>query len=160
MASKLKIIPLGGVGEIGKNMTVIEYGKDIVVVDCGLSFPDEEMLGIDLVIPDMSYLEKNSDRIRGFLITHGHEDHIGALPFALKKFKAPVFGTKLTVALVEHKLAEQNVKDATLNCISPGDIIHLGCFTVEFIKSSHSIAGAVAPCHHDADRPDHPHGRL
>ncbi|MEL7608612.1 MAG: ribonuclease J [Bacillota bacterium] len=144
LASKLKIIPLGGVGEIGKNMTVIEYGKDIIVVDCGLSFPDEEMLGIDLVIPDMTYLEKNSDRIRGFLITHGHEDHIGALPFALKKFKTPVFGTKLTVALIEHKLTEQNVKDATLNCISPGDILHLGCFTVEFIKSSHSIAGAVA----------------
>lgn len=144
MASKLKIIPLGGVGEIGKNMTVIEYGKDIIVVDCGLSFPDEEMLGIDLVIPDMTYLEKNSDRIRGFLITHGHEDHIGALPFALKKFKAPVYGTRLTIALIEHKLEEHHVKDATLNCISPGDIIHLGCFNIEFIKSSHSIAGVVA----------------
>jgi len=144
LASKLKIIPLGGVGEVGKNMTVIEYGKDIVVVDCGLIFPDEEMLGIDLVIPDMTYLEKNADRIRGFLITHGHEDHIGALPFALKKFNVPVYGTRLTIALIEHKLEEQGVKNANLNCISPGDMIRLGCFGIEFIKISHSIAGAVA----------------
>lgn len=144
MASKLKIIPLGGVGEVGKNMTVIEYGKDIVVVDCGLIFPDEEMLGIDLVIPDMTYLEKNADRVRGFLITHGHEDHIGALPFALQKFNVPVYGTRLTIALIEHKLEEQGVKNANLNCISPGDMIRLGCFGIEFIKISHSIAGAVA----------------
>ncbi len=144
MASKLKIIPLGGVGEIGKNMTVIEYGKDIVVVDCGLIFPDEEMLGIDLVIPDMTYLEKNAEKLRGFLITHGHEDHIGALPFALQKFDVPVYGTRLTVALIEHKLEENKIKDAALNCISPGDTIQLGCFKIEFIKTSHSIAGAVA----------------
>ena len=94
--AKLKIIPLGGVGEIGKNMTVIEYGKDIIVVDCGLIFPDDDMPGIDLVIPDMSYLEKNAEKIRGILITHGHEDHIGAVPYALKKFQTPVFGTRLT----------------------------------------------------------------
>ncbi len=144
MASKLKIIPLGGVSEIGKNMTVIEYGKDMVVIDCGLIFPDEEMLGIDLVIPDMTYLEKNVDKLRGFLITHGHEDHIGALPFALDKFHVPVYGTKLTMALIEHKLQEHNIKNATLNCISPGDTLRLGCFQIEFIKTSHSIAGAVA----------------
>ncbi len=143
MASKLKIIPLGGVGEIGKNMTVIEYGKDIVVVDCGLIFPDDDMPGIDLVIPDMSYLEKNADKLRAILVTHGHEDHIGALPFALKQFNVPVYGTRLTVALIEHKLEEEHVTGAQLNRISPGDSVHLGCFNVEFIKVSHSIAGAV-----------------
>lgn len=145
MASKLKIIPLGGVAEIGKNMTVIEYGKDIVVVDCGLIFPDEEMLGIDLVIPDMTYLEKNSDKLRGFLITHGHEDHIGALPFALQKFAdVPVYGTKLTVALIEHKLDEHKLGKEMLHCVNPGDTLRLGCFQIEFIKTCHSIAGAVA----------------
>ena len=143
MASKLKIIPLGGVGEIGKNMTVIEYGKDIVVVDCGLIFPDDDMPGIDLVIPDMSYLEKNAEKLRAILVTHGHEDHIGALPFALKQFNVPVYGTKLTIALIEHKLEEEHVTGAQLNRISPGDSVHLGCFNVEFIKVSHSIAGAV-----------------
>lgn len=144
MASKLKIIPLGGVSEIGKNMTVIEYGKDMVVVDCGLCFPDDDMPGIDLVIPDMTYLEKNADKLRGFLITHGHEDHIGALPFALQKLDAPVYGTKLTIALIEHKLSEAKVSGAQLNCVSPGDTIRLGCFSVEFIKTSHSIAGACS----------------
>jgi len=144
LASKLKIIPLGGVSEIGKNMTVIEYGKDMVVVDCGLCFPDDDMPGIDLVIPDMTYLEKNADKLRGFLITHGHEDHIGALPFALQKLDAPVYGTKLTIALIEHKLSEAKVSGAQLNCVSPGDTIRLGCFSVEFIKTSHSIAGACS----------------
>lgn len=144
MASKLKIIPLGGVSEIGKNMTVIEYGKDMVVVDCGLSFPDDDMPGIDLVIPDMTYLEKNAEKLRGFLITHGHEDHIGALPFALQKLDVPVYGTKLTIALIEHKLEEAKVSGARLNCVSPGDTIRLGCFSVEFIKTSHSIAGACS----------------
>ena len=114
--AKLKIIPLGGVGEIGKNMTVIEYGKDIVVVDCGLIFPDEDMPGIDLVIPDMTYLEKNAEKLRGILITHGHEDHIGAVPYALKKFQTPVFGTRLTMALIEHKLDEAKVRNAALHC--------------------------------------------
>ncbi len=143
--NELKIIPLGGVGEIGKNMTVIEYGKDIIVIDCGLSFPDEEMLGIDLVIPDMTYLERNREKLRGFLITHGHEDHIGAMPFALKQFgDVPVFGTRLTIGLIKHKLDENNITNANLNCITARDRITLGCFDIEFIKVSHSIAGAMA----------------
>lgn len=144
MASKLKIIPLGGVGEIGKNMTVIEYGKDILVVDCGLIFPDEELLGIDLVIPDITYLEKNADKVRAILITHGHEDHIGALPFVLKKINAPVYGSRLTNALIEHKLEEHSISNVTLNCVSAGDKLNIGCFRTEFIKTSHSIAGAMA----------------
>lgn len=142
---KLKIIPLGGVGEIGKNMTVIEYGNDIIVVDCGLIFPDEDMLGIDLVIPDMTYIEENIDRLRAFLITHGHEDHIGALPYALKTCNVPVYGTDLTLALIQHKINETDgLDDVELVKVDPGDIIDLGCFSVEFIKSNHSIAGAVA----------------
>lgn len=144
LANKLKIIPLGGVGEIGKNITAIEYGKDLVLIDCGLIFPNEEQLGIDLVIPDMTYLERNSDRIRGILVTHGHEDHIGAIPFALKLFDVPVYGTKLTLGLIKHKLDEHNIKNAQLNCVEAGDTVKLGCFKVEFIKTSHSIAGAVA----------------
>ncbi|MDD6045091.1 MAG: ribonuclease J [Clostridia bacterium] len=145
MASKkLKIIPLGGVGEIGKNMTVIEYGNDIIIVDCGLAFPDDDMPGIDVVIPDMTYLEKNAQNIRGILITHGHEDHIGAVPYALQKLHAPLYATKLTIALIEQKLTEIKVDKADLNCVSPGDTIRLGCFSVEFIKTSHSIAGACA----------------
>ena len=143
-AKKLKIIPLGGVGEIGKNMTVIEYGSDIIIVDCGMSFPDEEMLGIDVVIPDMTYIEKNAANVRGILITHGHEDHIGAVPYALQKLNVPVYATKLTIALIEQKLTEIKVDHADLNCVSPGDTIRLGCFSVEFIKTSHSIAGACA----------------
>ena len=143
-AKKLKIIPLGGVGEIGKNMTVIEYGSDIIIVDCGMSFPDEEMPGIDVVIPDMTYIEKNAANVRGILITHGHEDHIGAVPYALQKHNVPVYATKLTIALIEQKLTEIKVDHADLNCVSPGDTIRLGCFSVEFIKTSHSIAGACA----------------
>ncbi len=144
MANKLKIIPLGGVGEIGKNMTVIEYNNDIIVVDCGLIFPDEEMPGIDVVIPDMTYLKENADRLRGFLITHGHEDHIGAIPYALKEFNVPVYGTNFTIALIEHKLDEMRMSNKTLHCVKPGDKIELGCFKIEFIKTGHSIAGAVA----------------
>ena len=143
-AKKLKIIPLGGVGEIGKNRTVIEYGSDIIIVDCGMSFPDEEMPGIDVVIPDMTYIEKNAANVRGILITHGHEDHIGAVPYALQKLNVPVYATKLTIALIEQKLTEIKVDHADLNCVSPGDTIRLGCFSVEFIKTSHSIAGACA----------------
>ena len=142
--SKLKIIPLGGLGEIGKNMTVMEYENDIIVIDCGLSFPDEDMLGVDLVIPDMTYLEDNFDRIRGFVITHGHEDHIGAMPFALEKFEAPVYGSKFTLALIEHKLEEHKIKHYDLRTVVAGDVVELGCFKVEFIKVSHSIAGALA----------------
>ncbi|MBR5291996.1 MAG: ribonuclease J [Clostridia bacterium] len=145
MASKkLKIIPLGGVGEIGKNMTVVEYGSDIIIIDCGLAFPDDDMPGIDVVIPDMSYLEKNAQNIRGILITHGHEDHIGAVPYALQKLKVPVYATKLTIALIEQKLSEIKVDHVDLNCVSPGDTIRLGCFNVEFIKTSHSIADSCA----------------
>ena len=144
LASKLNIIPLGGLTEIGKNMTVIEYGKDIIVIDCGSMFPTDEMLGIDLVIPDMTYLEKNASRIRAILITHGHEDHIGALPYAIKKFNVPVYGTKLTLALINSKLEEHGVKEAQLTCIAPGDTIRLGCFQIEFIRTNHSVAGSVA----------------
>ncbi len=141
--TKLKLIPLGGMGEIGKNMTLLEYGEDIIVIDCGLAFPDDEMPGIDVVIPDMTYLEENRDKLRGFLITHGHEDHIGAVPYALQKFDAPVYGTDLTVALIQHKLQEMHVS-GTLNVVKPGDTVELGCFKAEFIKTSHSIPGAVA----------------
>lgn len=145
MANKLKIIPLGGVGEIGKNMTLLEYNNDIIVIDCGLIFPDEDMMpGIDIVIPDMTYLRENADRFRGFLITHGHEDHIGALPYALREFDVPVYGTAFTIALIEHKLEEMRVKSRSLRTVKPGDKIELGCFKVEFIKTGHSIAGAVA----------------
>ena len=143
-APKLRIIPLGGLGEIGKNMTVFEYGDDIIVVDCGLAFPDEDMLGIDIVIPDMSYLELCSEKLRAFIITHGHEDHIGAIPYAMDKFQVPVYGTKFTLALVDHKLHEKGINNADLRCIAADDVIEIGCFRIEFIKVSHSIAGAVA----------------
>ena len=142
-STKLRIIPLGGLGEIGKNMTAIEYGSDMIIIDCGLAFPDEDMLGIDTVIPDMSYIEANSDKLRGFLITHGHEDHIGAMPYALGKFKVPVYGTKFTLALIEHKLDEHNMDSSMLCQIELGDTLNIGCFKIEFIKVSHSIAGAV-----------------
>jgi len=145
-SGSLKIIPLGGVGEIGKNLTVIEYGKDIVIIDCGVMFPDEDMLGIDLVIPDTTYLEDNKDRIKAILLTHGHEDHIGALPYVLKWLDdVPVYGTKLTLGLVELRLKEHGMKLGTRgNVISPGDKISAGCMSVEFIHVSHSIAGVVA----------------
>lgn len=140
----LKIIPLGGLGEIGKNMTVFEFDEDIVIVDCGISFPEDEMLGIDLVIPDITYLEKNKEKIRGVVLTHGHEDHIGALPYLLKQINIPVYGTRLTLGLVEYKLKEHSIDYANLNCIKAGETIKLGVFSVEFIKTSHSIADSVA----------------
>jgi len=143
--SKLKIIPIGGLNEIGKNMTVFEYGNDIIVVDCGLAFPDDDMFGIDLVIPDTAYLEKNLDKIRGIIITHGHEDHIGALPYVLRNVNVPVYGTRLAMGLVEYKLEEHSLLSSVkLNTIKPGDIINLGIFKVEFIRSNHSIADSVA----------------
>lgn len=142
---RLKIIPLGGLGEIGKNITVLEYQSDIVVVDLGSIFPREDMPGVDLVIPDTTYLERNKDKIRGYFITHGHEDHIGAVPYVLRNIPAPVYGTKLTLALCEHKLKEHRLMGvAPLNVVEPGDVIHAGCFDVEFIHVNHSIAGACA----------------
>lgn len=142
---KLRVISLGGLQEIGKNMTVFEYDKDIIIVDCGLAFPEDEMLGIDLVIPDISYLEKNKDKVRGIVLTHGHEDHIGALPYVLKDLNVPVFGTLLTIGLLENKLKEHNLMDSTKrHVVVPGESIKLGCFTVEFIHTNHSIADAVA----------------
>ena len=142
---KLKIIPLGGLNEIGKNMTVIEYGNDIIVIDCGVAFPDEEMLGVDLVIPDTTYLEKNIKKVRGIFLTHGHEDHIGALPYVLKKLNVPVYGTTLTLGLVETKLAEHKLlQSAKLNRVALGDTVRLGCFIVEFIRTNHSLADSAA----------------
>jgi len=142
---KLKIIPLGGVGEIGKNMTVIEYKNDIIVIDCGMMFPEEEMLGIDIVIPDITYLLKNKDKFHSIILTHGHEDHIGALPYILKQINVPVYGTRLTLGLVENKLKEHGLlKDVELKCIKPKDIVKIGDMNVEFIKTSHSIADSVA----------------
>ena len=145
MAEKLKIIPLGGLNEIGKNITVYEYGADIIIVDCGLGFPDDEMYGIDIVTPDVTYLVKNNARIRGIILTHGHEDHIGALPYILREISAPIFATPLTAGLVELKLAEHGLLDSTvINVRMPGDVIKLGCFKVEMIHVNHSIPDTVS----------------
>ena len=142
---RLRVIPLGGLGEIGKNMTVFEYGDDIIVVDLGSMFPKEDMPGVDLVIPDLTYLEKNRERILGYVITHGHEDHIGAAPYVLKDMPAPLYGTRLTLALVAQKLKEHRyIEGVEMNVVEPGDTISLGAFKVEFIKVNHSIAGACA----------------
>ncbi len=142
---KLKIIPLGGIQEIGKNITVFEYGDDIVLVDCGLAFPEDDMLGIDLVIPDFTYLEKNREKIRGLVITHGHEDHIGAIPYLLSKINVPIYATKLTAGLISHKLEEHKLlKSTKLKIVNQGQTIVLGKIRVEFIRSCHSIPDAVA----------------
>ncbi len=142
---KVKIIPLGGLNEIGKNLTAIEYKNDIIVIDCGLKFPDEEMLGIDVVIPDISYLQKNIDKVKGIFLTHGHEDHIGALPYVLKEMNVPVYGTKLTLGIVQTKLKEHNLLSVVdLKCVKPRDIVRLESISVEFIRTSHSIADSVA----------------
>ena len=140
----LKVVFLGGVGEIGKNMTALEFGNDIILIDCGLAFPGEDMPGVDLVIPDFSYVKENADRIRGIVITHGHEDHIGALPYLLREVKAPIFGSKLTLTLLENKLIENKISGVKLNVVKPRSVIKLGVFSVEFIKVNHSIAGAMA----------------
>lgn len=142
---KLKIIPLGGLGEVGKNMTVFEYKNDILVVDSGMGFPDDEMFGIDIVIPDLSYLMKNKNKVRGVVLTHGHEDHIGSLPYFLKEINVPVYGTRLTLGLVENKLKEHGLlKSSDLRIINAKDIVEIGGFNVEFIHTSHSIADSVA----------------
>ena len=145
MVSKLKIIPLGGLGEIGKNMTAYEFGSDIIVVDCGMGFPDEDMYGIDIVLPDISYLKANADRIRGLILTHGHEDHIGAVPYVLRDLDIPIYTTPLTAALVELKLEEHDLLYNTqIFTKKAGSVFRLGCFTVEFIHVNHSIPDSVA----------------
>ncbi|MBQ3056332.1 MAG: ribonuclease J [Clostridia bacterium] len=140
---KIRIIPLGGLHEIGKNITVIEYENDMIAVDCGLAFPDEDMLGVDLVIPDITYLEQNADRLRGIFLTHGHEDHIGAIPYALRTVNPPVYGTKLTLGILKHKLEEHSLPwDPDLRTVSAGTTVRAGALNVEFIRVNHSIADA------------------
>lgn len=141
----MKIIPLGGLEQIGMNITAFEYEDSIIVVDCGLSFPEDEMLGIDLVIPDVTYLKENKDKVKGFIITHGHEDHIGGLPYVLKEINVPIYATKLTIGIIENKLKEHNLMKTTKRkIIRYGQSINLGCFRIEFIRTNHSIADAAA----------------
>lgn len=145
MASKLKVIPLGGLGEIGKNITAVEYGRDILLVDCGMGFPENDMYGVDVVIPDFSYLKANKNKIRGLVITHGHEDHIGGIPFLLREIEVPIYATELTAALIELKLEEHSQLTNTQVFVKKaGDKFRLGCFEVEMIHVNHSIADAVA----------------
>ncbi|MGN0602258.1 MAG: ribonuclease J, partial [Oscillospiraceae bacterium] len=140
----VKIIPLGGLNEIGKNFTCIECSNDMFVIDCGLAFPDSEMLGVDIVIPDFTYVEQNANKLRGVVITHGHEDHIGGLPYFLKKFNVPVYGTRLTLGLLEGKLKEHGLSGSVkLNVVTPRQTVKLGCMAVEFIRVNHSIPDAV-----------------
>ncbi len=144
-ASKLRIIPLGGLEQIGMNITAFEYEDSIIVVDCGLSFPDDDMLGIDLVIPDVAYLKENAEKVKGFIITHGHEDHIGALPYVLRDINVPIYATKLTMGIIENKLTEHNLMGNTKRkVIKFGQSINLGQFRIEFIKTNHSIVDAAA----------------
>ena len=142
---KLRVVPLGGLNEIGKNMTVLEYGEDIIIIDCGLGFPDEDMPGIDLVIPDITYLKNNAHKVRAILITHGHEDHIGALPYVLKEINVPIYGTRLSLGIIEGKLDEDPPPEyPELYTVEAGDVINLGVFKAEFIHVNHSIADACA----------------
>ena len=144
-ADKLKVIPLGGLEQIGLNITAFEYEDSIVVVDCGLSFPEDEMLGIDLVIPDITYLKDNANKVKGFVITHGHEDHIGALPYVLKELNVPIYATKLTMGIIENKLEEHGLMKTTKRkVVKFGQSINLGQFRIEFIKTNHSIVDAAA----------------
>ena len=143
-ANKVKVMALGGLNEIGKNMTVIEYKDEIVVIDAGLSFPEDEMLGVDIVIPDITYLLKNKDKVKGIFITHGHEDHIGALPYILKKIDVPVYGTRLSIGLIEVKLKEHKLNNVKLNVVTPKQIIKLRNISVEFIQNNHSIPGSCS----------------
>ena len=141
----VKIIPLGGLEQIGMNITAIEYEDSIIVIDCGLSFPEDEMLGIDLVIPDVTYLKENADKVKGLVVTHGHEDHIGAIPYVENEINMPIYATKLTMALIEHKLTEHNnINNVRRKVVALGQIINLGCFRIEFIRTNHSIADAAA----------------
>lgn len=142
--TKIKVMPLGGMNEIGKNMTLIEYKDEIIIIDCGLSFPEEEMLGVDIVIPDISYVLKNKEKVKGIFLTHGHEDHIGALPYVLKRINVPIYGTKLTLGLLEFKLNEHRIKNVKLNVVKPRDIINAGNMKIEFIRVNHSIPDACA----------------
>ena len=145
MTSKLRIIPLGGLGEIGKNMTVIEFGNDLILIDCGMGFPDEDMYGIDVVLPDITYLRNNASRIRAMIVTHGHEDHIGAIPYVLKELDIPIYTTPLTAALIELKLEEHDLLYNTqIFTKKAGSVFRIGCFTIEFIRVNHSIPDAVA----------------
>ena len=144
MARSVKVIFLGGVGAIGKNMTALEFGDDIIIVDCGVEFPREDSPGIDAIIPDITYLRDNMHKVRGIVLTHGHEDHIGALPYYADEFDVPVYGTALTLGLVERKLAERGAGRIRLTQVNAGDEIKLGGFSVEFIKVAHSMAGACA----------------
>ena len=143
-SNAVKVIFLGGVGEIGKNITALEYGDDIVIIDCGLSFPGEDMPGVDLVIPDFTYLKENANKIKGIVVTHGHEDHIGSLPYFLKDVKAPVYGSKLTLTLLDNKLREHKISGIKGTVVKPRSIVKLGVFTIEFVKVNHSIPGAFA----------------
>ena len=141
---KLKIIPIGGLHEIGKNMTLLEYGDDILIIDCGMSFPDDQMLGIDVVIPNFNYLIENSDKIKGLIVTHAHEDHIGAIPYLLGKVRVPVYGSRLTIGFIKRKLEEHKIKKTKLVEIAPGDEVKIGCFKVEAIHTTHSVADSFA----------------
>lgn len=143
-SDKLKIIPLGGLGEVGKNITLLEYKDDIVIIDCGMTFPEDEMLGVDIVIPDITYLLQNKKKIKGIVLTHGHEDHIGAIPYALKKINVPVYGTKLTLGLLENKLKEHRLRQVNLNVVGYGKTIQLGEIKIEFIRVGHSIPDSAA----------------
>lgn len=148
-AKPVKVIPLGGLLEIGKNLTVFEYDEDVLILDCGMAFPDDDMLGVDIVIPDITYLHKVADKIRGIVLTHGHEDHIGALPYVLKEFNVPVYGTRLTLGILENKLQEHGIlKSSKLHTVEAGQTVTLGEFKVEFIHTNHSIADAVAVALH------------
>lgn len=140
----IKVIPLGGLYEIGKNITAIEYGKDIIVIDCGIAFPEDELLGIDAVIADFTYLKDNADRIRALVVTHGHEDHIGAIPYLLKEISVPIYGSRLSNGLIKNKLADHNIENVEMHDVESGDVITAGCIKVEFISVTHSIAGAFA----------------
>lgn len=141
----VKIIPLGGLGEIGKNITAIESDNEIIVIDCGIAFPDEEMYGVDLIIPDITYLLENKEKVRGFFLTHGHEDHIGSLPYILKQLNAPVYGTRLTLGILENKLKEHEIERMCyLNTVEPGDVVSLKHLSVEFIRNTHSIADSCS----------------